>query len=1108
MSPETNESSTPNSPPDINKRFQTAFRDNRTAVRCPHCGWKGTNLARHALSEHGKNLTPQELAEAESTAVDDRPTRRPEETQASPMQVDEAPTSPVTPNSRPARRRHPGGTGRRVEPTFDPDFVRPRPERDNPSAPPRKLFDHRSDRTGQPTQPRAPRPQQTPTSVARNPQRPSQPQTPTRGSQVPPRTPQGPPPPTQPGLAIPRKQSTVAPSPNPNPPPSQQTLHDVDEPEPEPSLILQPETRPISQEQLVAEVKGIYAGLVMVEAKCIEVDSKQAAAATQGGLKEAPRLTNDQWQALIALHRTLLHEHHDFFLASQHPSAAPSLRKLATKYAMPARMWRHGIHSFLELLRHRLPDSFEHMLAFIYLAYSMMALLYETVPAFADTWVECLGDLGRYRMAIEEGDPRDREVWMNVSRFWYSKGTDRLPHVGRLYHHLAILARPNILQQLFFYCKALAVYQPFSAARESILTLFDPTALKEQDIEGNQSADATFVLLHSICFTFVNQDAFEMKKDEYLDLLEKKISATKAKFKIPGVYMAICGVASLFQYNMKDGRMKMATSGKENRKATDEAEAIYKASQMQKAEAVFKANLDPDTTIALPPGPVIDGYNPQEALATRPPELDPTVKYDISLNHAQDLAFSILSITLDRTNDASVQPHIHVWLVFLNYLKDYPDGMALIAKTFPWEQLAHYATVLLKKRKGDDNSLSRIHDSKVFPVVQKGFRPLPEEYMMRGLEIAHDDERHLELPSMNNVREEKMLWLLVRFARFGPWLKYDQARCSFTISAELKSLLHQYTRKPEYIQEPISTIDDSDVEMEMSPATLGEEDESFDEVENPELTQLLAQRRALRKQLNEPAISVEEEKKTKNASSSFSAASFKPNFTTVVVDTNSLVKNLDTFKQMLQGNQWSIVIPFSVVTELRGLQRNDGKISEMSEAALDIIQQALQEKRSLRVITAKGSQMNTISSQFYELIEDYSEDGRKNLDDIIIEIAKSQGEIAAKRLSNDGVTRPVVLITDDSVMRIKAITRGVASVPTKQWIKYISPVDEATARKIANTYHSLLTKHPKMDQDKVYQAARQAAGDESSAANILMSAKKRKAKSYVDRQQHQHGIEG
>ncbi|KIW21922.1 uncharacterized protein PV07_12667 [Cladophialophora immunda] len=135
--------------------------------------------------------------------------------------------------------------------------------------------------------------------------------------------------------------------------------------------LLQPETRSISLEQLVNEVKGIYAGLVMVEKKCVEICAQQAQTTT--------KLSNEQWQALIALHRTLLHEHHDFFLASQHPTASPALWRLPTKYAMPARMWRHGIHSFLELLRHRLPYSLEHMLSFVYLAYQMMGLLMESL---------------------------------------------------------------------------------------------------------------------------------------------------------------------------------------------------------------------------------------------------------------------------------------------------------------------------------------------------------------------------------------------------------------------------------------------------------------------------------------------------------------------------------------------------------------------------------------------------------------------------------------------------------------------------------------------------------------------------------------------------------
>ena len=86
------------------------------------------------------------------------------------------------------------------------------------------------------------------------------------------------------------------------------------------------------------------------------------------------------------------------------------------------------------------------MLAFIYLAYSMIALLYETVPAFKDTWIEYLGDLGCYRMAIEDDDIRDREVWTGITRHCYSKASDNAPTTGRLYYYLAILTRPNALQ--------------------------------------------------------------------------------------------------------------------------------------------------------------------------------------------------------------------------------------------------------------------------------------------------------------------------------------------------------------------------------------------------------------------------------------------------------------------------------------------------------------------------------------------------------------------------------------------------------------------------------------------------------------------------------------
>lgn len=284
-------------------------------------------------------------------------------------------------------------------------------------------------------------------------------------------------------------------------------------------MIKQPETRPISQEQLVAEVKGIYAGLVMVESKCIEVDTAQAEAPTSS------KLNPEQWQALIALHRTLLHEHHDFFLASQHPSASPALKRLASKYAMPARMWRHGIHAFLELLRARLPASQEYMMTFIYLSYSMMALLCETVPAFEDTWIECLGDLGRYRMAIEEEKPRDREVWTNVSIQWYSKAADKAPTTGRLYHHLAILTRPNAIQQLFYYTKSLCVAIRFDSTRESIMTLLDPIMDHEAGQPSRLSQfDIDFVRCHGILFSAKHQGKYDPSANSFLDLLDGHIA--------------------------------------------------------------------------------------------------------------------------------------------------------------------------------------------------------------------------------------------------------------------------------------------------------------------------------------------------------------------------------------------------------------------------------------------------------------------------------------------------------------------------------------------------------------------------------------------------------
>lgn len=307
----------------------------------------------------------------------------------------------------------------------------------------------------------------------------------------------------------------------------------------------QPETKPITADKLIPEVKNIYEGLVMVETKCIEVDS------AQNNHPDDHQLSNEQWAALVSLHRTLLHEHHDFFLASQHPSGSEALGRLASKYAMPSRMWRHAIHSFLELLRRKLPHSFEHMVTFIYVAYGMVTLLYETVPAFEETWIECLGDLGRYRMAIEDEDITIREIWTRVSQRWYTLVTDNVPRTGRLYHHLAILARPNAVEQLYFYAKSLCVEIPFASTKESITTLFDPLfngAMKDR----LEVADAAFVRVHAVLFEITclnkddHKDQLEPSMDECIRELDGNIARTTKQFLATGSVTKQACFISLF----------------------------------------------------------------------------------------------------------------------------------------------------------------------------------------------------------------------------------------------------------------------------------------------------------------------------------------------------------------------------------------------------------------------------------------------------------------------------------------------------------------------------------------------------------------------------------
>lgn len=416
-------------------------------------------------------------------------------------------------------------------------------------------------------------------------------------------------------------------------------------------------TTPITHEQLVPEVRGIYRGLAMVEEKCIKLDKEQS--------ESKEDLTPVQWQALISIHSTLLHEHHDFFLSSQHPAAQEELTDLAKKYSMPARMWRYGIHSLLELLRHKLPDSLEYMLHFIYIAYSMVTLLLENVSKFQETWIECLGDLARYRMAIEELDMRDREVWAAVSQYWYNKEADLSPDVGRVQHHLAVLARPDALAQLFYYTKALLCRNPFRNARESIELLF--SSVYEQ--QRQDSMPAALIATHGTLFHQKPSAEFKMRANNYLSLLQKEIPQFDAQGQA-GVFVMSSNFAAIFQYGEPEHELALEFSQTKSGPFIE----LYKL-------ALEWQNPSPSD-------------NQSSEKLQDPDELASKICSPVVFNGSA-LTFHSMAVFLDHSGDPRAHAGIHTGLSFIWSLAIHPLAMEKLEPMIPWLKIIRFLNSLL-----------------------------------------------------------------------------------------------------------------------------------------------------------------------------------------------------------------------------------------------------------------------------------------------------------------------------------------------------------------------------------------------------------------------------
>ncbi|KFZ18754.1 hypothetical protein V501_01017 [Pseudogymnoascus sp. VKM F-4519 (FW-2642)] len=532
-----------------------------------------------------------------------------------------------------------------------------------------------------------------------------------------------------------------------------------------------PTVHPISREKHVALIQETYSSLVIHETYCIQEYERRIQLRKDTPPESRPQLKDEECRDLIARYKSLLLTHVDFLMACHSPYATPKMRPLPSKHEIPGRLWRHAIHSLLEILRDSHPTA---LVDFIDMVHPIMTDLVEKVPEFKNNWTECLGDLFRYRMSAATC----RDYWdddAGTARQWYLKTATQIPETGRLYHHLAIVARPDELQQLYYYGKSLAVAKPFAAARESIKTVL------------NSSADlpviSAILRSHAVIFKGTPLDTDNEALGEIESNLDRYIAHITEDYLVKGYYIAICNSIALLGYGALDNPLALLLKPQSSNQGT----------------------------------------------------LMPSASSTTLSTAALRLFIKTTQIHLLRIGDMNILSFLHVTLVFVRHLSYHTSAASLVFPYFPWNNLVDALNALnvvpsthevieSPAFPGFNSDLSRLETPQLTDGAQQHIEggneaieppkytthPFPEDWAMQGLPFtreyfpegwfvernAETSAHYLETETISSQhRPVRVLWLAVAISQSAEeWMAYRAG--IFSVGEKAKRGLCHYSYSP------------------------------------------------------------------------------------------------------------------------------------------------------------------------------------------------------------------------------------------------------------------------------------------------------------------------
>lgn len=689
--------------------------------------------------------------------------------------------------------------------------------------------------------------------------------------------------------------------------------------------------------------------------------------------------TNDAslaWAELVSLHKELADCHYNFLKLALDPKNPPGLRPFPVKYNIPVRLWQTGFHAILERLRFAWmsnnPFALDLLTDFIYDGYQFYTELLEdqTLSTFRTAWIEALGDLARYRMAVasalipdkpkrkpssgariddddddepvasgasigqevaDNWDVEDKETWRTTARDWYDMGITEKPGEGRLHHHLGLLCRDVRGQEgraLYHFAKSLTASHPFETSRESVLPLFD-ASLQFQRSTPDATAVDLFVRLHGMLFTRIDLDNYSTVMSRFMERLEEDASLDGVSRKacvtqVDWLLMGTVNLAAILQYGSESGLIRKALA--------QEGASRRRQQPLNEEEGEDGEEEDEDT-------PLI----PQHSSPTTPPP-----SYTLAVDHAfAVLEFAFVHPFRQQGIHQVLNPYLTILLTFLATIFRNPTVGSPLVNHVPWRRLAEFVNGLDLEGLREETRL-------VAPA------PLPEDWAMRGMEWVgrrvyergfwkpKQSSRGSSGPAIPRVGERFQSEMDVLLANFdsavdvsegvvddvegadltdGPVAVNDRRRRRVTWAAGILAAhvdgFEIQDGKVVINGSLAAAIDEVEAakaeEQRREAARLAARTPSLDSVDDidaesdgedddPRLGVLRERRRHLRDLLKIPAnpsVPIPS-RKTRRQRSMHNVV---PGYTILLFDTNVLLSALSLFSKVVEGGQWSVIVP-------------------------------------------------------------------------------------------------------------------------------------------------------------------------------------------------------